>query len=110
MKRSVRPENHGDKAVKPLRIVVDANVIVSALIRPSGPPGQVLALVQSNEVMPVLSEDIMAEIRRCLSYPTIRQRVNLSEKDMDLFLPYSWLRGNRHGALPCRKTRHADND
>lgn len=57
-----------------LRAVLDANVYVSAFVRPEGPPGQIverLLLHQAFEL--VLSADIMDEVLHALAYPKVRK-------------------------------------
>lgn len=68
-----------------LRAVLDANVIISALIQPKGPSGRILtSLLERNSFELVVSPAILAEIRRSLSYPKVRRYVKASEKDIDL--------------------------
>jgi putative PIN family toxin of toxin-antitoxin system len=50
-------------------IVVDTNVLVSALLRPSGPPGAVLDLVLARRVRLALDDRIFAEYAEVLSRP-----------------------------------------
>jgi putative PIN family toxin of toxin-antitoxin system len=70
-----------------LRVVLDANVFVSALIRPEGPPGRV---VQALSVQPppfelVLSEALADEIHAALGYSKVRK--SLRDKTVD---PNDW--------------------
>ena len=52
--------------------VIDTNVLVSAGINPSGPPGRVLAAVERLELQPVISAEVMAEYREVLARPRFR--------------------------------------
>ena len=55
-----------------LRIVLDANVIISALIRPDSAPGRILrAAVEGTSVRLVTSEALLAELRAALEYPRL---------------------------------------
>jgi uncharacterized protein len=56
-----------------LRALLDANVLISAAIRPSGPPGQIVIalLVQRFELS--LSPVIIEEVERALALPKIRK-------------------------------------
>jgi putative PIN family toxin of toxin-antitoxin system len=56
------------------RVVLDANVLISAAIRPSGPPGRVVAafLAEGSFEM-VVSPAIIAEVEAALSLPKIRK-------------------------------------
>lgn len=70
-----------------LRAVLDANVLASARIRPQGPPGQILGrLVRDSAFELVASRDIFAELRRCLSYPRLRQRIDATDEELDLWV------------------------
>lgn len=52
--------------------VLDTNILVSALIRPSGPPGQVMAAVGRGELVPVFSRTIQVEYESVLRRPRLR--------------------------------------
>lgn len=59
-----------------MRVVLDANVFVSALIRPEGPPGQILVrFVRDGAFEVALSEEILVETRRALDYPKVRKYI-----------------------------------
>jgi uncharacterized protein len=56
------------------RALLDANVLISAAIHPSGPPGQIiLALVARGAFDVVLSPRIIAEVEVALRLPKIRK-------------------------------------
>jgi uncharacterized protein len=59
-----------------LRTVLDANVYVSAAIRPQGPPGQILErFLRDSAFEIVLSPAIIEEVLRALTYPKVRKYV-----------------------------------
>ncbi|HLG59565.1 MAG TPA: putative toxin-antitoxin system toxin component, PIN family [Vicinamibacterales bacterium] len=59
-----------------LRVVVDANVHVSAIIRPEGPPGRVIErFVRDAAFEIVLSPAIVEETLRALTYAKVRKYV-----------------------------------
>jgi hypothetical protein len=62
-----------------LRVVLDANVYVSALIRPEGPPGQIVKrfLVEGSFEI-VLSLAIVEETVRAFGYPRVRKYIHAS--------------------------------
>ena len=65
------------------RAVLDANVLVSALLRPQGPPGQIVVrLVEDRAFAMVASAVILAEVRRALAYPRVRKRIVASDEDL----------------------------
>jgi putative PIN family toxin of toxin-antitoxin system len=61
-----------------LRAVLDANVVVSALIRPEGPAGRILDHVARGAgARAVVSAAILEEYRRALAYPKVRRVIGL---------------------------------
>ena len=57
-----------------IRGLLDANVLISAVIRPCGPPGRIVATLLSYQAFElVLSHGILAEVERALSQPRIRK-------------------------------------
>lgn len=57
-----------------LRAVLDANVYVSAYVRPEGPPGQIIERFFRDEAFEaVLSADIVEEVLQALAYPKVRK-------------------------------------
>jgi hypothetical protein len=59
-----------------LRAVLDANVYVSARIRPEGPPGQIVERFLRDAAFEIiLSAEIVAEVLQALAYPKIRKAV-----------------------------------
>lgn len=59
-----------------LRAVLDANVYVSAYIRPEGPPGQIVERFLRDAAFEIiLSAEIVEEVLQALAYPKIRKAV-----------------------------------
>ncbi|MHB8070043.1 MAG: putative toxin-antitoxin system toxin component, PIN family [Desulfobaccales bacterium] len=54
-----------------IRVVLDTNVFVSALLVPDSPPARILELALEGEVLLVLSPGIIREIGRVWQYPKI---------------------------------------
>ena len=55
-----------------LRVVLDANVFVSAYINPEGTPGQIVhSFLRDGSFELVLSEPIIAEVLAALAYPKV---------------------------------------
>lgn len=52
-----------------MKVVLDTNVLVSGLISPSGPPGEILRLLETGLIVPCLSEGILGEYRNVLTRP-----------------------------------------
>jgi putative PIN family toxin of toxin-antitoxin system len=55
-----------------VRIVLDTNVIVSALLNPHGSPGRIIDLVLSGAVIVLFDDRILAEYRDVLARPKLR--------------------------------------
>lgn len=68
------------------RVVLDANVIVSALIRPQGPPGHIIGHIAARDVELVLTPDITSEIGRAARYEKVRKAMSFSEDELELWL------------------------
>lgn len=62
-----------------MRAVLDPNVIISALLSPSGTPARILAAWQRGEFELVASALLIAELARALAYPKLRRLVPASE-------------------------------
>ena len=57
-----------------LRAVLDANVYVSAYVRPEGPPGQIVdRLLRAMAFEVVLSSEIIDEVLQALAYPKVQK-------------------------------------
>lgn len=52
-----------------MRVVIDVNVLVSAMLSPHAPPAQVVRLVLQGDVVPLHDERILAEYRDVLGRP-----------------------------------------
>jgi putative PIN family toxin of toxin-antitoxin system len=70
-----------------VRAVLDANIFASALMRPQGPPGQVLSLLLRHHAFElVMSPAILEEVARVLRYPKVRKRIAATAEELDLWL------------------------
>jgi len=56
------------KAPKSLRVVLDTNALVSALLF-GGEPGRLVSLWQRSQIVPLVSKDVLLEYVRVLGYP-----------------------------------------
>jgi putative PIN family toxin of toxin-antitoxin system len=59
-----------------LRAVVDVNVLIAAALSPRGPSAQILRDARDGAFEPVVSGLLLAELRRALSYPKLRERIS----------------------------------
>lgn len=62
-----------------MRAVLDPNVIVSALLAPSGSPAKTLRAWLDGAYELVVSALLLAELERVLAYPKLRTRIDQAE-------------------------------
>jgi len=62
-----------------LRAVLDPNVIVSALLAPSGTPAKVLRAWLDGDYELIASPLLLAELTRVFDYPKLRSRISETE-------------------------------
>jgi putative PIN family toxin of toxin-antitoxin system len=67
-----------------MKVVLDTNVLVSALIVRVGKPAQILRQIGKFELL--VSEEILAETERVLHYDHIQKRYHPSEEDIATYL------------------------
>lgn len=65
-----------------LLVVFDTNVFVSALIAPSSPPGQLIALWREGVFMLCVSDHTLAELRRVTAYSKVERFLKASQADI----------------------------
>ena len=67
-----------------IRAVLDANIYISACLRPQGPPGRILRLLLDDPTFHLVgSTAIFEEVRRGLNYPRVRRYLSLSTEEID---------------------------
>lgn len=81
------------------RIVLDTNVLVSALISPGGPPGRILDLVLSSEIILVLDDRILSEYSKVLS----REKLGFDPDDVKQLILFIRLNAESISAKPVKK-------
>lgn len=72
--------------IKRIRTVIDTNVMVSAFLF-GGTPGELISLWKSGAIQPFVSEQIIDEYIKVLTYPKFK----LSEKDINYILYHEML-------------------
>jgi putative PIN family toxin of toxin-antitoxin system len=68
------------------KVVLDANVFVSAVLKPHSDLAKIFELVKEDRIKLILSEDILSEIRAVLLYPKIKKRHGRSPREVEEFL------------------------
>lgn len=69
-----------------MKVVLDTNVLVSALLKQDGFPGRILQAVWSGTLELLLSDPLHDELAGVLQYPKIRKRLEAQAVDVKLFL------------------------
>lgn len=69
-----------------IKVVLDTNLIVSALITPNGRPAQILKFWHEGLFELVVSPQIIEEMRRVLFLERIRRYLSLPDKEIDILL------------------------
>jgi putative PIN family toxin of toxin-antitoxin system len=72
----------------PPRVVLDTNVVLSALLFGSGPAARVRTGWQSGRVVPLASKATAQELVRVLGYPKFRLRADEQEELLADFMPW----------------------
>lgn len=73
----------------PLRVVLDTNVVLSALVFGGGLPGAVRTAWQSGTLRPLASAATVQELVRVLAYPKFRLSAAEQEELLADYLPYA---------------------
>jgi len=72
-----------------LRVVLDTNQFVSALLNPEGPAFEILkasGLKGEQKYELVISDEILSEFRKVLSYPRIQKLHKWSKEKVEIFI------------------------
>jgi len=78
-----------------LKIVIDANLFASGLIKPDSNPGRILDLIKRNQVELILSPPIIREIKRILLYPRLQKYHQKTAQEIDAYFEdvfmFAWI-------------------
>ncbi len=78
-----------------MKIVVDANIFASALLKPNSNPAKVIELVKQNRVELTISPSIIKEIKHILLYPKIKKYHCKTVQEIDEYfedlLIFAWV-------------------
>ena len=69
-------------------VVLDTNVIVSALLSPKGIPAKILSYLEEGRITVATSSHLLDELEHVLKYTKIVKYVHWSEKDIDGFIKH----------------------
>lgn len=71
------------------RVVLDTNVVLSALLFGGGPAGQVRRVWQQGRCLPLVSTATVQELMRVLAYPKFRLTADEQHELLADYLPYA---------------------
>jgi uncharacterized protein len=69
-----------------MRVVIDTNVFVSALLSPTGIPNQIFQYWELSYFDLLVSQESLNELARVLHYPKIRKRLHSTEEELAEFV------------------------
>ena len=69
-----------------IRVVIDANQFVSALLKPDSNPAEVIRMARERKIQLIMSPEIIDEIQAVLLYPKIMKRHRRTEEEIEAFL------------------------
>ena len=89
-----------------MRVVLDVNVLVSALLSRTGAPARLIGLWLEGAFELVVSEDLLAELSRAFAYPKLREHI--SREDAAGFI--ALLRSTASMAADAERPDHISRD
>lgn len=92
------------------RAVLDPNVLISALLSPTGSPAMLVARWLAGDFELIVSERLLAELRRALAYPKLRSPIAEDEATELLELLGRTATVARDPATTPRRSRDAGGD
>jgi len=85
------------------RAIVDINILIRAVIMPSGTVGPVITRLRDGDYTLVYSAPLIDEVLEKLTLPRIREKYHLNDQDIDDLLALIALRGEL--VTPTRKVK-----
>jgi putative PIN family toxin of toxin-antitoxin system len=93
-----------------VRAVLDPNVLIAALLSRSGAPAQIVSRWLAGEFELVVSEALLAELKRALAYPKVRKRIAEDEAGAFVSLLRQAVRLAADPEAPVRRSADPDDD
>ncbi len=69
-----------------IKVVLDANQYISTVLKPASNPAKIFKLATDGKIELFISQSILAEIKRVLSYPKLVKLHKYSPKEINQFL------------------------
>lgn len=93
-----------------MRAVLDVNVLVAALLARNGSPARLLVRWLAGDFELIVSDKLLGELKRALSYPKVRSRVPPADASAFVELLESTATKARDPDKPERRSRDAGDD
>jgi len=97
------------KEIKAPRVVIDTNVVLSALLFKSGRVSWLVPLWRFGPIIPIISKDTASELIRVLKYPKFKLTPEEQTAVLSAFLPYAEVSAAR-GAVSVPTCRDPDDN
>jgi putative PIN family toxin of toxin-antitoxin system len=102
-----------------IRVVLDTNVLVSALLQPKSIPAEVLVLALSGKVQLCISDDVFAEYDEVIRRPNLKRPIDVIEMTLEAIrMMARWVKPAARAEacsdpddnifLECAEAAHAD--
>ena len=69
-----------------MKVVLDTNVVVSAIISPNGPTARIIEAWRADRLTWILSEPLLAELRRVLREPKLDRYLQARRREIEDFV------------------------
>jgi uncharacterized protein len=66
-----------------MKVVLDTNIVASRYMSPAGPPARLYGAWEAGRFTVLVSESMLREYRRTLSYEKLRSRHHMGDKEID---------------------------
>ncbi len=76
-----------------MRVVVDTNILISGVIKPSGDVGRVLLLLRDGRYTVLYAQSLLTELVDVLNRPRMRHKYRLTDEDIETVVALILLRG-----------------
>lgn len=93
-----------------MRAVFDPNVLISALLSPTGAPAALVSRWLAGQFELVVSQQLLAELARALSYPRLRSRIQDDDATAFIDLLRRTATMTDDPPAPARRSRDAGDD
>lgn len=84
-----------------MRVVIDTSVLVSGLIRPQGPPGEVLGALRDGKYTSLYTHETIMEVVEVLGRDFFRTKYHIQTEDIEILVSLIRLRGE--AVVPAQK-------